>query len=389
MVPLSCEAETRMTPRGGLPVSRRSAGVSMPWSAALRSRCVNGSLISSSTWRSSSVSAPVSTSSISLPSSVARSRVEPRQLLPGRADGLHARFHHPLLQLGRDAGEPLQRRLEVGVLAAARDLDELVAGEHQLRDHRHQAFQRVEPDADGLDAAARPAARRRRAHCAPARRRAPCPPAGAGRRPRRLRPGAGGAAGRGAGAPGAAPGPERVLERSGAAGRGASADAEVRGIGERLGVGLRGRGAAALLDLAFEIADQVGVVAFGLRRRLLQRLQDLLDPVDRGQRQRHRVGGDGRALAEPADHRFRGVRQRLEARQAEEAAGALDGVHQPEDVGQHGLVVRLTLETDEFAVDTLDGVGRLGQELAQNSSIKKAPEAGQADPPASPWTATV
>ena len=30
-----------------------------------------------------------------------------RQLLPGIADRLHARFHHPFLQLGGDVGEPL------------------------------------------------------------------------------------------------------------------------------------------------------------------------------------------------------------------------------------------------------------------------------------------
>ena len=52
----------------------RSAGVSRPWSAELRTMWVSGSLMRSSTWRSSSVSAPCITSSICLPSSLERSR---------------------------------------------------------------------------------------------------------------------------------------------------------------------------------------------------------------------------------------------------------------------------------------------------------------------------
>ena len=63
-----------MVPCSPLPEASRSAGVSRPWSAELRTMCVNGSLIRSSTWRSSSVSAPCISSSICLPSSPERSR---------------------------------------------------------------------------------------------------------------------------------------------------------------------------------------------------------------------------------------------------------------------------------------------------------------------------
>ena len=73
-----------------------------------------------------------------------------RQLLPGIADRLHARLHDAFLQLGGDVGEPLQRHLELGVLVAAGDLEQLVAGQHQLRDHGHQVFERVDVDADRL-----------------------------------------------------------------------------------------------------------------------------------------------------------------------------------------------------------------------------------------------
>ena len=67
-----------------------------------------------------------------------------RQLLPGVADRLHARLHDALLQLGGDVGQPLQRRLELGVLVPAYDLQELVAGQHQLRHHGHQMLERLD-----------------------------------------------------------------------------------------------------------------------------------------------------------------------------------------------------------------------------------------------------
>ena len=73
-----------------------------------------------------------------------------RQLLPGIADRLHPRLHDAFLQLGGDVGQPLQRHLELGVLVAAGDFQELVAGQDQLGDHGHQMFQRVHVDADRL-----------------------------------------------------------------------------------------------------------------------------------------------------------------------------------------------------------------------------------------------
>ena len=72
------------------------------------------------------------------------------QLLPGIADRLHPRLHDAFLQFGGDVGEALQRHLELGVLVAAGDLQQLVAGQHQLGDHGHQMFQRVHVDADRL-----------------------------------------------------------------------------------------------------------------------------------------------------------------------------------------------------------------------------------------------
>ena len=110
--------------------------------------CVSGSLISSRTWRSSSVSAPCISSSIFLPSSRERSRTSARQLLPGVADRLHARLHHAFLQFGGDVGQPLQRHLESESSWRRDDLEQLVARQHQLRHHRHQVFERVDVDTD-------------------------------------------------------------------------------------------------------------------------------------------------------------------------------------------------------------------------------------------------
>ena len=75
---------------------------------------------------------------------------DPRQLLPGDADLLHARLHDAFLQLGGDVREPLQRPLELGILVPAHDLEQLIAGEHQLGDHGHQMLERVDMHPDRL-----------------------------------------------------------------------------------------------------------------------------------------------------------------------------------------------------------------------------------------------
>ena len=50
-----------------------------------------------------------------------------RQLLPGIADRLHPRLHDAFLQLGGHIGQALQRHLELGVLVAAGDFQQLIA----------------------------------------------------------------------------------------------------------------------------------------------------------------------------------------------------------------------------------------------------------------------
>ena len=60
--PFSWLAFSDRVPSARLPAAMRSSGDSMPWSTALRTQCVSGSLIASTTLLSSSVSSPSSTS---------------------------------------------------------------------------------------------------------------------------------------------------------------------------------------------------------------------------------------------------------------------------------------------------------------------------------------
>ncbi len=59
------------------------------------------------------------------------------------------------------------------------------------------------------------------------------------------------------------------------------------------------------------------------------------------------------------------MRQRLEPRQPEEAAGTLDGVNQAEDVIQDPGVVRILLEPHQLVVDRIQAFAGLGQKLPQ------------------------
>ena len=70
----SCAALSRSVASGGLPAANRSAGSSIPWSRLLRTRCSNGSPISSRTSLSAAVSSPSVTRRTCLSSLRARSR---------------------------------------------------------------------------------------------------------------------------------------------------------------------------------------------------------------------------------------------------------------------------------------------------------------------------
>ncbi len=73
-----------------------------------------------------------------------------RQLAPGIADRLHARLHDAFLQVGGDVREPLQRHRERAVLLRARELHQLVSGEHEFAHQGHEVFEHVDRDPDRL-----------------------------------------------------------------------------------------------------------------------------------------------------------------------------------------------------------------------------------------------
>ena len=114
-----------------------------------------------------------------------------------------------------------------------------------------------------------------------------------------------------------------------------------------------------------QFLDQVFVGAFGLGLGRFKAGEDFLDAVDRGQDQRHGFGLDRHAVAEFTHQRLAGMRQRFQPRQPQEAAGALDGVHQAEDVIQNLRVARVLLEPHQLIVDRIQALAGLCQELPQ------------------------
>ena len=55
-----------------------------------------------------------------------------RQLLPRISDRLHARLHHLVLNLSGDTRQALQRHVELGIIVASRNFEQLIAGEDEL-----------------------------------------------------------------------------------------------------------------------------------------------------------------------------------------------------------------------------------------------------------------
>ena len=114
-----------------------------------------------------------------------------------------------------------------------------------------------------------------------------------------------------------------------------------------------------------QLLDQVFVGALGLGLGGFKAGEDFLDAVDRGQDQRHGLGLDRHAVAELAHQGLAGMGQRFQPRQPQEAAGALDGVDQAEDVIEDLRVARVLLEPHQLIVDRIQALAGLGQELPQ------------------------
>ena len=267
-----------------------------------------------------------------------------RQLLPGIADRLHARLHDAFLQLGGDVGQPLQRRLEFRILVAAHDLEQLIARQHQLRHHGHQVFERIDGDADRLVGDL-------------ARLSSSLAGFGSARLWRHSRRG---------GSTGVS---RKARSRSssesspGRSGRSSTCGASVPTAYCRRRAAQSAARARSTMRSSSAIRSLVG--AFRLALLALELFENLLDAVDGGEDERDGFAGRRHAVAELAHQRFGGVRQRFQPRQAEKAAGALDGVDEAENVVEDLGVVGILLETHELDVDDVETLVRLGQEFPQ------------------------
>src|SRR5581483_5196956 len=134
----------------------------------------------------------------------------------------------------------------------------------------------------------------------------------------------------------------------------------------------RRRGGAPFGQIA-ELLDQLAVAALRFRLTGFELVENELDAVDGRQNERDGVSRDRHAVAKFAHQGFGGVRQSFEPRQGEKAAGALDGVDQPEDVAEDVAVVRLALEAHQLGVDPLETLVGLGQKLTQQVVHTNAP----------------
>ncbi len=273
-----------------------------------------------------------------------------RQLRPQVVDLLHARLHHALLQLARDEVEPLRGPREVEIVERRGVLHDLVAGEHELAHQRHQRVEQVDIDADAAvgDAAARLGV------------------AGLRRRLVVLRCGSSSGDGDGHGQLG-----DSVLQvvvglvglvcrrlaRWGLDGRGG---ALLLGHGR----GRSGRRRATLEDSGQPVHDGVDVDLVALLALRLDGGEKRADGVDHGQQH---VGDLGRglhlAVAQPAEKVLADVGHGLEAVERQETAGSLDRVNRAEDARQQLPRLRLLLESHEVAVELVQVLVALHEEL--------------------------
>jgi len=227
----------------------------------------------------------------------------PRQLAPDAADRLHAGLHHPFLQLRGHEVEPLAAAQKGRILLRRRVLQDLVAREHQLADEVHQRVEQRDVDADRIAGHGRSRGRRRARRC------------------------------------------RRGLAR---------ARRELLGFG----------GLLRLLGQRRERGDEFGVVAVPFPLLLLEPLEHLADRV----RHRQQRAGDGSrhvplAVADQAQQVLAGVGDRAELVERQEPAGPLDRVDRAEHLPQHFGCVRRLLERHKVAIQLVESLVGLDQEL--------------------------
>ena len=125
------------------------------------------------------------------------------------------------------------------------------------------------------------------------------------------------------------------------------------------------------LDHSLKARDQVGVGAFRLALRALERFQNCLDTVDGGQNKRHRFARRRSTVAKLAHQRLGCVSKRLQTWQAEKAASAFDRVDEAENIIENLGVVWILFETHELDVDHVETFVRLGDKFPQQVVHKK------------------
>jgi len=130
-----------------------------------------------------------------------------------------------------------------------------------------------------------------------------------------------------------------------------------------------------------ERIDQIRIAAFGLGLVGLELAENVLDAIDRRKDQRHGLAGHRHAVAEFSHQRFGGVRKRLQPRQAEEAAGPLDGMNESEDVIENLRVVGILLEFDQLIVNGIETLVRLREEFSQQIVHENQPSRRGANTP--------
>ena len=244
---------------------------------------------------------------------------QPRQLLPGIGDRLHAGLHDALLQLGGDAGQALQRSLELAVAGVAHEIEQLIAGEHELAHRGHQMLERVDAHPHGLAARLRVDAGRFRVAFAGA---------GTARPPCRVQ----------------APRARRASSSS----SDTSPGGVRKGAQQRRPSPAGGSPVLAWLTASLQGTDEIGIGDRRLRAGALDLGQNVLDPVDAGEDDGDALDGDRGAVAILAHQRLGGMGKLGEPLQAKKPASAFDGVDQPEDGVEHLGIVGLLLETHEL-----------------------------------------
>jgi hypothetical protein len=116
----------------------------------------------------------------------------------------------------------------------------------------------------------------------------------------------------------------------------------------------------------FQRSNQIVVNTIRLFLLLIDRNDDQLDAVDRLEDERDRVTCNGDPVTKLPDDSFGGMRKRFKTRKPQKPAGSLDSVHEPENLGKNGPIVRILLKANKFAVDHINRFGGLDYKIPED-----------------------